>query len=54
MKGLQIAVPGRFRRVDVPDPEPYADEILIKVHVRNGCTHRDLSIWEDKVSFTLW
>lgn len=46
MKGLQITAPGRFRLVDAPDPEPYADEILIKVHVCNSCTHWDLSIWE--------
>ena len=32
--------------VDVPDPEPYPDEILIKNHVCNSCTHWDLSIWE--------
>ena len=46
MKGLQITAPGRFQLVDAPDPEPYADEILIKVHVCNSCTHWDLSIWE--------
>ncbi|HET7771706.1 MAG TPA: zinc-binding dehydrogenase [Chloroflexota bacterium] len=46
MKGLQITQPGKFKIVDVPDPEPYPDEILIKNHVCNSCTHWDLSIWE--------
>lgn len=46
MKALQITEPGQFRIVQVPDPEPYPDEILIKVHVCNSCTHWDLSIWE--------
>ena len=46
MKGLQITRPGAFQIVDVPDPEPYPDEILIKNHTCNSCTHWDLSIWE--------
>ncbi|HEX2185254.1 MAG TPA: zinc-binding dehydrogenase [Chloroflexota bacterium] len=46
MKGLQITAPGQFQIVEVPDPEPEPDEILIKVHVCNSCTHWDLSIWE--------
>ncbi|HEU5318267.1 MAG TPA: zinc-binding dehydrogenase [Chloroflexota bacterium] len=46
MKALQITQPGAFQIVDVPDPEPYPDEILIKNHVCNSCTHWDLSIWE--------
>jgi threonine dehydrogenase-like Zn-dependent dehydrogenase len=46
VKGLQITQPGAFAIVDAPDPEPYPDEILIKVHVCNSCTHWDLSIWE--------
>jgi threonine dehydrogenase-like Zn-dependent dehydrogenase len=46
MKGLQITAPGQFRIVDVPTPEIYPDEILVKVHVCNSCTHWDLSIWE--------
>jgi threonine 3-dehydrogenase len=46
MKGLQITAPGRFTIVDVPDLEPYPDEILVKIHVCNSCTHWDLSIWE--------
>lgn len=46
MKALQITEPGSFQIVAVPDPEPYPDEILIKVHVCNSCTHWDLSIWE--------
>jgi threonine dehydrogenase-like Zn-dependent dehydrogenase len=46
MKGLQITAPGRFRVVTVPDPQPYPDEILVKVRVCNSCTHWDLSIWE--------
>src|SRR5687768_590422 len=46
MKALQITEPGQFRIVQVPDPEPYPDEVLIKVHVCSSCTHWDLSIWE--------
>jgi threonine 3-dehydrogenase len=46
LKGLQITAPGQFRIVDVEDPRPYPDEILVKVWVCNSCTHWDLSIWE--------
>ena len=46
MKGLQITQPGTFEIVEVPDPQPYPDEILIKNVVCNSCTHWDLSIWE--------
>ena len=46
MQALQITAPGQFQIVDVRDPQPYPDEILIKVHVCNSCTHWDLSIWE--------
>lgn len=46
MKGLQITAPGHFRIVDVPDPEPCPDEVVVAVKVCNSCTHWDLSVWD--------
>jgi len=46
MKGLQITAPGQFRIVDVPEPEPYSDEVIVQIKAINSCTHWDLSVWD--------
>ncbi|MBI3974244.1 MAG: alcohol dehydrogenase catalytic domain-containing protein [Chloroflexi bacterium] len=46
MKALQIPRPGRFEIVDVPRPEPYADEVIVEIKAINSCTHWDLTVWD--------
>ena len=46
MKGLQITAPGRFEIVDVPQLDPYPDEVVVRVEVCNSCTHWDLTVWD--------
>lgn len=46
VKGLQITAPGRFEIVDVPELDPFPDEVVVKVKVCNSCTHWDLTVWD--------
>lgn len=46
MKGLQITAPGHFQIVDVPELEPFPDEVVIRIEVCNSCTHWDLTVWD--------
>jgi threonine dehydrogenase-like Zn-dependent dehydrogenase len=46
MKGLQITRPGHFEIVDVPRPEPFPDEVVVRVQAINSCTHWDLTVWD--------
>jgi threonine dehydrogenase-like Zn-dependent dehydrogenase len=46
MKGLQITRPGHFEIVDVPEPQPFPDEVLVEIKAINSCTHWDLTVWD--------
>ena len=46
MKGLQITRPGHFEIVDVAEPEPYPDEVVVEIKAINSCTHWDLTVWD--------
>ncbi len=42
---LQITRPGQFEIIEIPIPEPAADEVLINIHACATCTNWELQTW---------